>query len=225
MPHRLPLFPLGSVLFPGLSMPMRVFEDRYRHLMSDLLALPADEPRRFGVVGIELGHEVGASSTQQLSDVGCVAEVRTVRRHEDGRYDLLVEGTERFRVDAFVDPDSDHPYLRASATALPEEPGPDAERHAERVGRLFARYCQRLTGIGMPAEPPADFPSEPVALSYAVAAAVIVDQFDKQRLLEAEHAAARLRLAAELLRRENRVLTALPLLPGGPFLRREINLN
>ncbi|MFC7328344.1 LON peptidase substrate-binding domain-containing protein [Marinactinospora rubrisoli] len=225
MPHRLPLFPLGSVLFPGLSLPLRVFEDRYRHLMTDLLALPADEPRRFGIIGIELGHEVGASSAHQLSEVGCLAEVRTVRRHEDGRYDVIVEGAERFRVDAFVDPDSDHPYLRAATTPLPDEPGPGAERQAERVGRLFARYCERLTAIGMPAAPPGDFPTDPLALSYAVAAALVADQAEKQHLLEAEHAAARLGLTADLLRREIRVIGALPTLPAGPFLRRDINLN
>ncbi|GAA3727458.1 hypothetical protein HDA32_003687 [Spinactinospora alkalitolerans] len=225
MPHRLPLFPLGSVLFPGLTMPLHVFEDRYRRLMTDLLDLPADEPRRFGIVGIELGHEVGETSAHQLSEVGCIAEVHTVHRHDDGRFDVVVEGGGRFRVDAFVDADDEHPYLRAETTHLPDELGADAEARAERVGRLFALYCERLKGIGIPAEPPDEFPAEPLPLSYAVSAAMVLDQREKQDLLEAEHASARLELACDLLRRENRVLTSLPTLPAGQFMRREVNLN
>ncbi|CAM4356506.1 LON peptidase substrate-binding domain-containing protein [Nocardiopsis rhodophaea] len=227
MPDRLPLFPLGSVLFPGLTMPLHVFEERYRQLISELLepAEDAGEARRFGVVGIELGHEVGATAAHQLSDVGCMAEVRSVRRHDDGRYDLVVEGGSRFRVEEIDDPDDEHPYLRAATTLIPDELGDGAEEQAERVGRLFRVYCQRLTGIGLPTKPPADFPADPLPLSYAVSAALVLDQRDKQALLEADHAAARLELASTLMRRENRVLNALPTLPAGQLLRREINLN
>ncbi|ASU83464.1 peptidase S16 [Nocardiopsis gilva YIM 90087] len=227
MPDRLPLFPLGSVLFPGLTMPLHVFEERYRRLMSELLgpAEDAGEAQQFGVVGIELGHEVGASAAHQLSDVGCMAEVRSVRRHDDGRYDLVIEGRSRFRVEEVDDPDDDRPYLRAATTLIPDELGAGAEEQAERASRLFRVYCERLTGIGIPTEPPAEFPADPLPLSYAVASALVLDQRDKQALLEADHAAARLELASALMRRENRVLTALPTLPAGPLLRREVNLN
>ncbi|MBB6172394.1 hypothetical protein HNR23_002454 [Nocardiopsis mwathae] len=225
MPDRLPIFPLGSVLFPGLTMPLHVFEERYRRLMSELLEDAAGAARRFGVVGIELGHEVGASAAHRLSEVGCVAEVRSARRHEDGGYDIVVEGGSRFRVEEVDDPDHERPYLRAATTPIPDELGTGAEEQAERVGRLFRTYCHRLTAIGIPAEPPRDAPAEPLPLSYAVSAALVVDQFDKQALLEADHAAARLELAAALMRRENRVLGALPALPADRLLRHEIHLN
>lgn len=225
MPHRLPLFPLGTVLFPGSAMPLHVFEDRYRALVADLLELPADEPRHFGIIGIELGHEVGAMAAHQLCEVGCIAEVRTVRRHDDGRYDILVEGGSRFRVDDLLAAEDDRPYLCAEATPLPDELGEDAESFAERAGRLFTVYHERLKRLGVPSDAQDDFPAEPLPLSYAISAAILTDRHDKQELLEADHAAARLERVGELLRRENRVLSTLPLLPAGQFMRQEVNLN
>lgn len=206
-------------------MPLRVFEDRYLRLVNDLLSLPADLPRAFGVVGIELGHEVGERAAHQLSPVGCTAEITTVRHRPDRGFDLMVTGVERFRVVELLEPDADTPYLSARTTPLPDEVGDRAEEWGERVARRFALYCDRLNGIGVPVEPPEDFPSAPLPRSYSVAGAMILDQHDKQALLEAEHAAARLELAAGLLRRENRVLSALRLLPAGRFLNHEVNLN
>lgn len=225
MPHHLPLFPLGSILFPGLTMPLHVFEERYRRLVTDLTALPAHTPRQFGIVGIELGHEVGELCARQLYEVGCVAELRDVHEYDDGRFDLVVVGGSRFRLDEVIDPDDNHPYLRATTTPLPDELGPDPDSRAERVGRLLGVYCDRLSGIGMPADPPDEFPTEPLPLSYAVSAAMVLDQCDRQELLASDHAAARLDLAGALLRRENRILAELATLPAGQFLRREVNPN
>ncbi|GAA4342367.1 hypothetical protein GCM10023178_55520 [Actinomadura luteofluorescens] len=84
------------MLFPGLVLPLHLFEDRYRRLVADLLEQP--EPRGFGVVGIELGHEVGENAAHRLAEVGCVAELREVTPHPDGRYDIVAVGTRRFRV-------------------------------------------------------------------------------------------------------------------------------
>ncbi|MBX6769559.1 MAG: LON peptidase substrate-binding domain-containing protein, partial [Actinomadura rubrobrunea] len=67
MTERLPLFPLRTVLFPGLVLPLHLFEERYRRLARDLLE--RSEPRRFGVIAIELGHEVGAESVRRLAGV------------------------------------------------------------------------------------------------------------------------------------------------------------
>ncbi|MFC4561400.1 LON peptidase substrate-binding domain-containing protein [Nocardiopsis mangrovi] len=225
MPNRLPLFPLGSVLFPGRTLPLHVFETRYRRLITELLDLPAEDARSFGIVGIELGHEVGSGSAHQLAAVGCIAEIRTVRGHRDGRFDLMVEGGSRFRVEEVWPADDDHPYPRADTTPIPDAEGLDADRHAEHVGRLFGVYCERLKRVGVPTDPPSELPTGPLPLSYAVSAAMIVDQRDKQRLLEADHAAARLEMAAGLLRQENRVLGSLPMLPAGQFMSRSVSLN
>jgi Lon protease-like protein len=95
VPVRLPLFPLGLVLVPGLLLPLHVFEHRYRVMVRDLLALPEEE-RRFGVVAIRTGREVGEDGVTALHHVGCTAQVRRVDPHDDGRFDVVSSGGERF---------------------------------------------------------------------------------------------------------------------------------
>lgn len=220
MTERLPIFPLGAVLFPGLVLPLHVFEERYRLLMSDLLA--GEEPHRFGVVSIELGHEVGPGAARRLAAVGCTAEVRDAQEHEDGRYDVVTTGGTRFRVE---DVDDALPYLCADVTLLPEEDGPGAETAVAPVSSLFRRYCDRLVSHGAEVADLDELPVEPLALSYLVAASLVLDRSDKQRLLQAEHAAARLRLEYELLRRENLLLDTFPTVPASDFLGGGIGPN
>ncbi|RKS09806.1 hypothetical protein DFP74_5551 [Nocardiopsis sp. Huas11] len=258
MPVALPIFPLNTVLFPGMSVPLHIFERRYRRLVSELLDTGSDSPggrddapgpRRFGVVWIELGHEVAGESGQaaggaetgvpttggphtslpRISAVGCTAVVRDVRPYGDGRYDLVVEGGARFSVTDLseVDPSSPDEYAQASVAFLPEPMGPDVEEHAERVRDLYEVYCERLAAIGMAPETSPELPKDPIALSYSVAASTVLDQAEKQRLLEAEDAATRLAVAARFLRRENRIVATptLPNLPAGPFLNNGVSFN
>ncbi|MBR8741542.1 LON peptidase substrate-binding domain-containing protein [Nocardiopsis sp. MG754419] len=260
MPEALPIFPLNTVLFPGMTIPLHVFEQRYRRLVSELLGptMAGGEvggrergPARFGVVWIELGHEVASESGQGaggadtgvphtddhgrhpslplVSPVGCTAVVRDVRTYEDGRYDLVVEGGTRFRIVDLSEVDASSPddYSSASVSLLPEALGPDAEEHAERVHDLYEVYRGRLSQIGMAPETSRDLPRDPIALSHAVAASVVLDPAEKQRLLEAEDAATRLAVAARFLRRENRIVATptLPNLPAGPFLNNGVSFN
>jgi Lon protease-like protein len=120
MGRPLPLFPLGSVLFPGLVLPLQVFESRYRALVRDLMALPDGSPREFGVVAIQRGWEVenGMATAPSLHEVGCTAQVRQVTEHDDGRFDLVTVGRQRFRI-AGIDRES-APYLLADVEFLPE---------------------------------------------------------------------------------------------------------
>jgi Lon protease-like protein len=218
--ERLPIFPLGAVLFPGLVLPLYVFEERYRLLMSDLLA--GEEPHRFGVISIELGHEVGPGAARRLAAVGCTAEIRDAEEHDDGAYDIVTTGGTRFRVE---DVDDSLPYLRADVTMLPDEDGPGAETAVAPVSSLFRRYCDRLVRHGAEVTDLDELPSEPLSLSYLVAASIVLDRSDKQRLLQAEHAAARLRLEYELLRRENLLLETFPTVPAADFLGGGVSPN
>jgi uncharacterized protein len=218
--ERLPIFPLGAVLFPGLVLPLQIFEERYRDLMRDLLE--GDEPHRFGVVSIELGHEVGPGAARRLAAVGCTAEIRGVQRHDDGRYDVVTTGGTRFRVE---DIDDSLSYLRADVTPLSEEDGPDADKITGPVTHLFRRYCDRLSAHGAEVADLGDLPAEAVQLSYLVAASMVLDRTEKQRLLQAEDAAARLRLEWDLLRRENLLLEAFPTVPASEFLGGTVSPN
>lgn len=220
MTERLPIFPLGAVLFPGLVLPLHIFEDRYRQLVNDLLE--QDEPRRFGVVSIEFGHEVGTGAARRLASTGCTAEVRGVEEDDEGGFDIITTGGTRFRLG---DIDDSMPYLRADVTSLPDEAGPGAEAAVGPVGRLFRSYCERLGAHGAEVSDLDELPDDPVHLSYLVAASLVLDRPDKQRLLEAEHAAARLRLEYDLLRRENLLLETFPTVPASEFLSKGVNLN
>src|SRR5258706_10638783 len=101
---RLPLFPLGTVLSPGLVLPLHVFEERYRALVRDLVDQPDGTPREFGVVAIQRGwevdHHTGSSASLTLHEVGCSAQIRQVTEHPDGRFDLVTVGHRRVSLHA-----------------------------------------------------------------------------------------------------------------------------
>jgi Lon protease-like protein len=189
----LPLFPLQTVLYPGLPIPLHVFEDRYRQMFARIL----DGERRFGVVAIVRGRDVDVGATYH--PVGCVAEVAEVRRHSDGRLDVVARGRSRFRIDGVVQA---APYIVADVTQLPETAGEAAEQRTVKAGRLFARYVSTLLRMAGEEAESIDIPDDPVAASYLVAAGLQVDLADKQRLLTLPSAAERLAAEATLLRRE-----------------------
>jgi Lon protease-like protein len=190
----LPLFPLSTVLYPGLPIPLHVFEERYRDMFGRIL----DGDRRFGVVAIVHGHEVGGSAVYH--PVGCVAEVRDVRRYPDGRLDVVARGERRFRIDGVAQA---APYIVAKVATLGESTGRSASERILPVTRLFNRYVTTLLEIAGEDEiEQVDLPDDPVAASYLVAAGLQVDLPDKQNLLAVPSAAERLRTEAALLRRE-----------------------
>jgi Lon protease-like protein len=189
----LPLFPLQTVLYPGLPIPLHVFEDRYREMFARIL----DGERRFGVVAIVRGRDVDADATYH--PVGCLAEVAEVRRHPDGRLDVIARGRSRFRIDGVVQA---APYIVAEVSTLPEAAGEAAEQRTVKAGRLFTRYVATLLRMAGEQVEPIDIPDDPVAASYLVAAGLQIDLADKQRLLTLPSAAERLAAEASLLRRE-----------------------
>ena len=116
MSETLPLFPLGTVLYPGLLLPLHIFEERYRQLVRDLLDGP--EPRRFGVIAIRKGRETGVDGISALHEIGCTATLRRVAEHDDGRFDLVTVGTQRFRLTSL---DDSRPYLQGEVELLAED--------------------------------------------------------------------------------------------------------
>ncbi|MFF8385412.1 LON peptidase substrate-binding domain-containing protein [Streptomyces kanasensis] len=242
---RLPLFPLNAVLFPGLVMPLNVFEERYRAMMRELLKTDDSQPRRFAVVAIRDGHEVaptapglpdqttlpekgpaagfGPDPARAFHSVGCVADAATIRERPDGGFEVLATGTTRVRL---VSVDTSGPYLMAELEELEERQGEGAGALAEGVLRAFRSYQKRLAGARERSlATGAELPDEPSVVSYLVAAAAVLDTPSKQRLLQAPDTATRLREELRLLRAETAVLRHLPSLPAVDLTRAPTSPN
>ncbi|GGL92744.1 LON peptidase substrate-binding domain-containing protein [Nakamurella endophytica] len=235
---RLPLFPLGTVLFPGEPLPLHVFEPRYLALITALLELPEDR-RVFGVVAIRQGREVGADGVSALHDVGCSALLRDVSPRAAGRYDVLAVGVQRFHL---VDTEfgdvrtgvvrmlSDDDRAAPAAGRDPGEdpaPGRSVGELAELVRQAFARYRDALLHArGVPGDAAGlRLPPDPLVLSYAVAAAMVLDLPDKQQLLASPDTAGRLRAELVVLRRETAMIRGLAMRPAVEFTRLPYTAN
>jgi len=215
MSERLPLFPLGVVLYPGMLLPLHIFEDRYRRLVRDLLDGP--EPRRFGVIAIRKGRETGVEGVQSLYEIGCTATLRQVEEHQDGRFDLVTVGTQRFRLLAL---DQTLPYLQGEIELLPDEAvdGAAAVPAVRAVQAAFRGYLDALTEWGGATVRVGDLPDEPVLLSFIVAAAMVIDLPERQALLDEPDALRRLAAERAVLSRETAMLRATTSRPA-PDLR------
>lgn len=214
---RLPVFPLGTVLFPGLVLPLHIFEERYRELVRHLIGLPDGAPREFGVVAIRSGWEVqppagqGGPSAVTLHEVGCTAEVRQITELADGRFDLVTVGRRRFRI-AEID-ERATPYLTAEVEWLPEPAGQEeaADLLAPRVLAVFRQYLGLIrTDPEVISE---QLPDDPTVLSHLVAATAALTVADRQRLLATPDTAERLRAELRLLSREATLLRQVRAVP------------
>ena len=222
----IPLFPLGTVLVPGLVLPLHIFEPRYRRLMADLQTR-RDDDRAFGVVAVREGWEVGEEGVTAMYDVGTLAVVREMVPYPDGRFDVVTNGDARFRILSLAE--SDAPYLMAEVEWLAEDaPGDDAEAAilSAGVGRRFDTYRAAVAAAGaVEAAQMADLPDDPRILSYLVAVAMVLDLSDRQLLLEAATTTDRLRIEVALLARETMLMTELPSLPAVDLARTISGLN
>jgi len=200
MPSELPMFPLGTVLFPHAPLPLHVFEPRYRALVEACLA---GEPE-FGVVLIERGSEVGGGDTR--FDVATVARILQVGRADDGRYVLGTVGTRRVRVVRWLD---DAPYPRAEVEPFDDPAGGplDAELRAD-VARLLTRVLALRAELGDPVDVLFGLDDDPVRASYEAAARAGVGPLDAQELLAATGATERVEMLRAMLDEQRAVLEA-----------------
>ncbi|MEN3614837.1 LON peptidase substrate-binding domain-containing protein [Plantactinospora sp. ZYX-F-223] len=239
MDARLPVFPLGTVLFPGLVLPLHIFEARYLELMRHLRGLPEGMPREFGVVAIRSGGPASVSAGPEpesrsaeseprsgqpeltdrrpdgppvtLHEVGCTAELRQVTELPDGRLDVVTVGRRRFRI-AHVE-ESSTPYLTAAVEWLPEPAGQEqlADLLAPRVLAVFRRYLTLVRDD--PEEISEQLPDDPTVLSHLVAATAALTLTDRQRLLATPDTAGRLSAELRLLNREAALLRQVRAVP------------
>jgi len=195
------MFPLGTVLFPSLFLPLHIFEPRYRQLARHCM----DGDREFGVVLIERGSEVGGDDVR--TSVGTVARILDATELDDGRWVLGTVGTRRIRVTRWL---PDDPYPRADVEDWDDaEPGPDA---ADGYRNVMAQLRRALALKAELAEPAADatieLSDDPGLGSFQVAAVAPIGPADQQRVLVADGPDQRLQLLELLLSEESDYLAA-----------------
>ena len=215
MSDTLPMFPLGTVLFPGVIVPLRVFEDRYRALVHHLIREPDPAHRLFGSVGIREGYEVGDHGAQSLFRVGCRLQLTDVESHEDGTFDIIAVGRDRIRLDR-LDTSGPFPAGHVETIAPADEVVDPAI--VRRALAFFTAY--RAAVAPYRGDPhPGDLPRDPTYLSWTLAAVAPLAMPDRQALLELDDSALRLPMVADLLRSELQAMAAIPSLPATEVAR------
>jgi Lon protease-like protein len=215
MSATLPMFPLNTVLFPGMSVPLRVFEDRYRALVHHLLRVEDPTERVFGSVGIREGYEVGEHGAQWLFRVGCRVKMTEVEAYADGTFEVVAVGLDRIELERL---DTSGAYPVGQVTSLTEHDVPVPDSLAETARDTFEAYREAL--VELDREPPAgDLPHDPAYLSWALAALAPLTLGQRQALLEAEDADVRLHMVTDVLRSELRTMRVLPSLPATEVAR------
>ena len=219
MREQLPIFPLNTVMFPGVRVPLHVFEDRYRALVHHLLTISDKSLRLFGIVAIREGYEVGQHGVQSVHRVGCLVQMTSVEPYEDGRFDIEVLGRERLRLDGL---DISGEFLVGDVETLPSARTPkgnDTTREAARTLETFAKYRSRLTATSGRAALDGDLPHDPEYLSYGLAAICLLTLRERQALLEVDSTLERLILLRHAMYEEMRAMRAIPSLPATEVAR------
>ncbi len=214
-----PVFPLNAVLFPGVVTPLHIFEDRYRALMRDLLAISDPAERVFAVVAIREGYEVGEHGMQSMHRTGTLVQLTESERYDDGTFDIEVTGRHRLVV---LEVDGSGEYLRAECDLLDdggdgESEGVDDE--AVRTLATFEEYRDQLSELRGGPVLAGPMPRDPTYLSYSLAATCLLSQAERQELLEAQDASSRLTMLRRSLREEMRAMRAVPSLPATEVAR------
>jgi Lon protease-like protein len=218
MTRTMPIFPLGLVAFPGMTVPLHVFEDRYRAMVRHLLTIEEPRERLFGIVAIREGYEVGGHEARSMYRTGCVVRLSTVSEYDDGRFDVAGVGVGRMRV---VGTDTEGPFVRAEVELLPDDEKPSVEtaREAAHALATFADYRELVGELRGGEVMSGGLPRDPAMLSYVLASTCSLTLRERQQLLESPTTFERLGLLRRLMRREIGAMTAIPSLPATEVAR------
>ena len=191
---RLPIFPLGLVLFPGVSLPLHLFEPRYRQLIKDV-----GTRGRFGIVCAMPGV---ADRELPQGRAGCVAEVVEVEMLPDGRSNIVVVGRERFALERFVDDPA--PYHVADVLPLSDTPAEAPVALAVAADELAARFNRVVEAVRVLSDhdtSPPPLPDDPASMPFAIGALIDLDLVQRQQLLSERSPAQRLAQVDGVLRK------------------------
>jgi Lon protease-like protein len=195
LPQRIPLFPLPStVLFPGVPLPLHIFEPRYREMMADALAGE-------GIIGMVLlkpGFEADYEGRPPIYEIGCAGYISKYEQLSDGRYNLILVGKTRFHVES---ESAERSYRTGEVTALQENSGSDATTAALREQvQEHLKVLARLSGTPeeLAAKPPPGGISDYEFVNF-LSHIITVSPLEKQALLEESGVTARYRKLNDIL--------------------------
>ena len=201
--HQLSLFPLNVVLFPGMPMPLHIFEERYKAMIGECV----DREEPFGIILIKEGQEVGGPADPVK--IGTTARIAQVERLDEGRLNIMTKGEKRFEV---VEITQQVPHVVALVRYLTEESGEESASVYQETKEAYGGYLRHLTSLTGGWTAQAEVPDDPVTLSFAVASSLAsgieIPRAVKQDLLETPDAAQRLEKLLPLLKRGNEMLAA-----------------
>jgi Lon protease-like protein len=190
--RELPLFPLNTVLFPSLPLPLHIFEERYKLMIGTCVVTD----NLFGVCLIKEGVEVGGPA--EPFEIGTLARIAEVERMPDGRMNLMTFGTGRFRLDEVIQRE---PYLIGRVVMLEAGGEPPADDLVGDVADRLLRYLRDVRGAARLPDR-GELLADVDRLSYLAAATLGLPPRERQSFLETDSAVDRLRQARDLLRRE-----------------------
>ena len=197
LPPEIPLFPLPNVvLFPSVFLPLHIFEPRYRAMVADALA----GDRVIGMVLLRPGWEPHYEGGPPVYPIGCAGLITHAERLDDGRYNIILRGLEKFQIlteTAGTSAAVARPYRLARIEPLPEPPAEDRSAVQDERRRLEALLAPRLRGTGHDGGLPRGVSDED--LINALAQHLALDPLEKQALLERDSLLARCHALNELL--------------------------
>jgi uncharacterized protein len=209
------MFPLSTVVFPGVSLPLHVFEDRYRSLVRHLLAMADPAERVFGTVAVREGYEVGDHGSQSLYRVGVRLQLTDVEANDDGTYEIEVVARERVRL---LGLDASGDFAVGEVEEHPDTAGLVPEEVLARARATFTAYRAALSEL-QGTTFSGSLPRDAGYLSWTLAALAPLPMAERQSLLEADSPLERLTLVTRLLREELRAINVIPSLPATEVAR------
>ncbi len=193
----LPLFPLNLVLFPGMPLPLHIFEERYKAMIGDCMRYNAP----FGVSLIRSGQEVGSAA--EPFSTGTTARVLRSEMQEGGRINIFTKGEKRYEI---VEITQQEPHVAAVVRYLDEPVGEGFTGVSPELSEEYTKLIQGLITLSGGYTSDVTIPEDPVELSYLIAANLDAPTPVRQELLEAPTAADRLNRLIPLLKRRNHAL-------------------
>lgn len=209
--QELPLFPLSNtVLFPGMALPLHIFEERYKLLINECVR----DSRPFGVVLIRSGQEIGPGA--KIHTIGTTAHITQVEKLNDGRMNIAALGYNRFRVHSVH---NKKPYLTGLVDYFPlqNQDNEQAKALAPKIGEMLQAYLDIFATLGKVEFEMESLPEDPVTLAFLTAIILRTPAKDKQQLLDVPDLLSLLRVERKMLNRETHILKIL--VENGPRWR------